>query len=601
MTVEDVNDPADARFAADELLRLRRAVESTTDLITFHARGGRMLFANRAARELIGVGPDDPLPRLEMDEFFVSTPEQQREMRQAIVDHGRWAGELLVRRRDLRIPVSVVVNGHRDASGHYEYFSATARDISDQRANEAARRRSETALRAIVQSSPLPIFALDARGTVHVWNRASEELFGWPASDALGGPPPFLESPDELEALTALAFSGETVQSHAARYQRRDGRPLDVNVSVAPLRNAAGRVVSAVVVVADVSDQRRAELALRESEVRFRSLVEDSSDMVTIVGADGRATYRSPSASRFLGLDPNAQEERSSDLGLFEEDRPALHAAFDRLRAHPGASETVRYRFERHDGELRWIEMVATNHLADEAVRGVVTNCRDVTDRVDGEQTVRASEERLRVLLANISDVISVLDADGGLRYSSPSVERVYGYKEGEWPESRHIFDTVHPDDRQRIIELWEGSVSTPGEFRPLEIRLRKGDGSWIYTEVIANNLLDDPSVNGIVVTSRDITQRKESEEALRERGPAARERARYRAVVDDQTELVCRYLPDATLTFTNRAFAEFFGSTSDDLAGAKLVDLRPAPERVRTLDWLSAFASGESVRTHRA
>ena len=61
-------------LASDELLRLRRAVESTTDLITFHARGGRMLFANQAARELIGLGPHEPLPRLEMDEFFVTTP-----------------------------------------------------------------------------------------------------------------------------------------------------------------------------------------------------------------------------------------------------------------------------------------------------------------------------------------------------------------------------------------------------------------------------------------------------------------------------------------------------------------------------------------------
>jgi PAS domain S-box-containing protein len=444
------------------------------------------------------------------------------------------------------------------------------------------------------------MFALDARGTVHVWNRASEELFGWPASDAVGGPPPFLESPDELDALTAVAFSGETVHSHEANYQRRDGRPLDVNVSVAPLRNAAGRVVSAVVVVADVSDQRRAELALRESEVRFRSLVQESSDMVTIVDADGRATYRSPSASRFLGLDPDEATERSSDLGLFEADRPVLRALFDRLRAHPGASETVRYRFERHDGELRWIEMVATNHLADEAVRGIVTNCRDVTDRVEAEQTVRASEERLRAMLANISDVISVLDADGGLTYTSPSIERVYGYKEGEWPEAQQIFDTVHPDDRQRVFDFWEGSISTPGEFHPLEIRLRKVDGSWIHTEIIANNLLADPSVNGIVVTSRDITQRKESEEALRASEARLREsQARYRAIVDDQTELVCRYLPDATLTFTNRAFSEFFGSGSADLAGAKLVDLRPASERVRTLEWLSSFASGGTVRTH--
>ena len=149
-------------LAADELLRLRRAVESTTDLITFHARGGRLLFANRAARELIGLGPDELLPRLEIDEFFGATPEELAEMRQAIIREGRWSGELFVRGRDHRVPVSVVVSGHRDANGRYEYFSALARDISEQRANEAARRRSETVLRAIVQSSPLPIFALDA-------------------------------------------------------------------------------------------------------------------------------------------------------------------------------------------------------------------------------------------------------------------------------------------------------------------------------------------------------------------------------------------------------------------------------------------------------
>jgi len=456
----------------DEIVRLRRAVEATTDFVTFHTRTGRVLFANGAARAAIGLAVGEPLPDAGIRDFFSATTEQQAEIRDALADYGRWSGELDVHGRDRTIPASVVITGHRDAEGRYEYFSALARDITEQRAVDAARRRSEGALRAIVQSSPLAIFAVDGEGAVQVWNHACEELFGWTASESMGVPPPFAESADELRGLIALVFEGETVKSHEARGAARDGTVLDLDLALAPLRNAAGRIVSAVVVVADVTDQRRAEHALRESEVRFRSLVQNSSDMVTIVDAGNRVTYRSPSTWRFLGLDPEGDPEVAADLGLHEEDRPAVAAMFERLRAHPGSSETILYRFERDDGELRWIEMVATDHSDDPAVAGVVTNARDVTDRVEAEHTVRASEERLR-----------------------------------------------------------------------------------------------------------------ESE-------------ARYRAVVDDQTELVCRYRPDATITFANRAFLEFFG-VEGELGRATLVDLRPASERTEVLDRVTSFSVGRTVMTH--
>ncbi len=592
-------DAGAARLADQELPRLRRAVESTSDLVTFHARDGHVLFANRAARDVLGLDAEAALPRIEAAALFDTTPEQAAEMRAAMIERGEWSGELGIRGRDRTIPASVVVVAHRDPLGRVEYFSAVSRDTSDRHAAEEARRRSEAALRAIVQSSPLPIFAVDADGAVHVWNRATEDLFGWAAAEVIGSPPPFFTESDEFEALTERVFAGEKVQSHEARTRRRDGRELDVNVAIAPLRSASGRVVTAVVVVADVTDQKQAERALRESEVRFRSLVQDSSDLIAVFDESGHMTYVSPSARRFLGLGSGASRELPRETRVFVEDRAVVDAAFARLRARPGASEVVRFRYRRFDGEYRWLETVATNHLEDPAVRGLVTNSRDITDRVEAESAVRASEEKLRGLLSNISDVISVIDADGLLLYSSPTVERVFGYRNGEWPEGRSIFDIVHPDDRDRIVELWEGSRTTPGELRPLELRLMKGDGTWMCTEVIANNLLDDPSVNGIVVTSRDITERKRAEEALRSSEARLRaSEARYRAVVDDQTELVCRYLLDGTLTFVNRAFSEFFGRDGGELIGTKLLDLRPPGQRDAILERLRSFSPDDAVRT---
>jgi PAS domain S-box-containing protein len=331
----------------DEIVRLRRAVEATTDFVTFHTRTGRVLFANGAARAAIGLAVGEPFPEVGIHDFFAATPEQVAEIRDALADYGRWSGELDVNGVDRTIAASVVIIGHRDAEGRYEYFSALSRDITERRAVDAARRRSEGALRAIVQASPLAILAVDVEGAVQVWNHACEELFGWTAAESIGAAPPFAESADELRELIARVFEGETVKSHEARCAARNGTDLDVNIALAPLRNAAGRVVSAVVVVADVTDQRRAELALREREVRFRSLVQNSSDMVTILSSDNRVTYRSPSAWRFLGLDPEDDPEAPGDFGLFEEDRPAVAAMFERLQAKPGSSETLLYRFQR--------------------------------------------------------------------------------------------------------------------------------------------------------------------------------------------------------------------------------------------------------------
>ena len=130
------------------------------------------------------------------------------------------------------------------------------------------------------------------------------------------------------------------------------------------------------------------------------------------------------------------------------------------------------------------------------------------------DQALRHSEERFRSLVGNASDVIMILDADGVVRYQSPAAERVWGYPTDGLVGSS-IGDLLHPGDVGAALNLVVRALDTPTANVSSELRLRRADDSWRELEVIANNLLGDPSVQGIVATFHDITERKSFERQL--------------------------------------------------------------------------------------
>jgi diguanylate cyclase (GGDEF)-like protein/PAS domain S-box-containing protein len=222
----------------------------------------------------------------------------------------------------------------------------------------------------------------------------------------------------------------------------------------------------------------------------------------------------------------------------------------------------------------------------------------DISEQKRAEVALRESEERLRVLVESVSDVISIIDADGTVRYTSPAADRMFGYGEGVG-EGYNIFQIVHPDDRDRVVALWREHDDSESQLGPIEVRVQRADESYLDVEVIATDLLDEPSIRGIVLATRDITERKKSLALIREGQTQLREsETRYRAVIDDQTELVCRYRPDTTLTFVNRAFAEFYGRTPDACIGTRLLDLYPALERAGEVERLTSFGPDNPVQT---
>ena len=132
------------------------------------------------------------------------------------------------------------------------------------------------------------------------------------------------------------------------------------------------------------------------------------------------------------------------------------------------------------------------------------------------EKMLRRSEERFRALVQHTSDVVTVLKADGTVMYSSPSAERVLGYRPEELLGT-NAFDHVQPGDAEVAPSALAQSLCAPRDGSPVLLRARHADGSWRYLEAVGSNLLDHPHVGGIVVNWRDVTERKRAEEELRE------------------------------------------------------------------------------------
>jgi two-component system cell cycle sensor histidine kinase/response regulator CckA len=155
---------------------------------------------------------------------------------------------------------------------------------------------------------------------------------------------------------------------------------------------------------------------------------------------------------------------------------------------------------------------VASHSFEYEGRPAVLVVAHDVTERQRTHEALEAREQYFRHLIENAMDLITILNGDGTIRFESPSMEKVLGYKPEDYL-GKNAFDFVHPEDLARVTQAFLEALQTPGETPPLTFRVRHKDGSWHILEGVGNNLLSDPVMAGIVFNSRDITDRKRLEE----------------------------------------------------------------------------------------
>ena len=318
---------------------------------------------------------------------------------------------------------------------------------------------------------------------------------------------------DELAAIAAGLTSFETEDfNRTTTGERKD---IFMNWSVVPGHEIDFSKV--LVSIIDITERRYADQALRDSEKRYRDLVENISEVYFVCDDQGSVVYASPNLFSATGF---RQEEIIGKPFLrlvASEDRPRV-LAFYRARTEDGTLDTAcEFRGKRKDGRVTWVEQ-STRIIRDEQgrVKEYRNVVRDVTERIRARDELASRERRFRALIEESSDVVCLVNGDGVITYVSPSAVKMLGYQPEELT-GRNAFDLVHEADKDLIRNLLDLLLREPSRSVSAEFRRRAKNGTWRWTEGVGKNLLGDPSVGAIVVNFRDVEERRAAEELLRE------------------------------------------------------------------------------------
>jgi PAS domain S-box-containing protein len=472
------------------------------------------------------------------------------------------------------------------------------RDITDRKQAELALQRSEEHFRALIENSSDIATIIDATGVSRYQSPSFERLLGYEPSERTGTRPFELMHPDDAaaarEALVRMMSDPGTTHEVEFRYRHKDGSWRFIEAVGRTLLSdsaAAGVIVNS----RDVTARRQAEEALRDSEASYRGLFDNLAELVYIQDLEGRFLNVNEAVVRAYGYSREELLGRTPAM-LADPERVQMEDTLARFRrAVAGEPQRSEWWGRRKDGSVfpKDLVLARSTYFGQDVVIGVA---RDITEQKRAEEALRRSEEHFRSLIENASDLITILDGQGTIRYESPAIERLLGYRVDELID-QNALAYVHPDDVQPTLEALSDVAAWPGTTRSAEFRFRHRDGSWRYLEALGRTLDTDSAEGGLVVNSRDITERKQAEEAFR------LQKTLLEAQGEASIDGILFVADDRRMLSYNRRFVEMWGIPpevvalkSDDAAiGAVLAKLQDPDAFLARVTYLYEHPQEES------
>lgn len=393
------------------------------------------------------------------------------------------------------------------------------RDITERKRGEEALRQSEEKLRNIIENSTNAFFSHTTDHYITYLSPQIKKILGYSPKEALRKWTELVSdnplNATGFETTEKAIRTGKSQPLYELELVAKNGRKVWVEVNESPVV-VDGKTTMIVGALQDISERKLSEAALRKSEERFKGIANNLPGVVFQFYARSNGeiglSYVSDRSLDILGIDNEADDFFTYGIShIAPEYRESFSASIDEAIQKVGRWDFTA-RYIKPDGEeifIRGVSQPEPHGNGKEIVfNGVLL---DITEQRRAEEALKESEERFRSMIQNSSDIIVIMNERSIITYETPSVSRVLGYEPGHLI-GKTPYDFIHPEDLEptttSLLEVYDDS--NPGT--PTEIRFLKADNSWVHLEAIGRNLMGFPGINGIVITARDITDRKKVE-----------------------------------------------------------------------------------------
>ena len=453
----------------------------------------------------------------------------------------------------------------------------------------------DTRLRAELERrlarAPAMMHSIDEQGRLIFVSDAWLAKLGYTREEVLGRPPSDFLTPQSRsyakQVVTPEFFRTGRCENVELQVLCKDGRIIDVLLSSVLDDNPLGGGRRSIAVLTDVTAIKQTERALAESEARYRLLAENSTDMIVLITRDGTRLYVSPACVGLTGFTPAEMlAMRTIDMT-----HPEDTARVAGLISSATGQATLCSRLRRKDGSYVWVEATLKPVAMDGRDDLLIAAVRNVDERLQAERRLQESETRYRFLADNSTDLIMLITRDGRRVYASPACRRLLGYTPEEMLAIRS-HEAIHPDDVARVLAvLANGEINSARSDQTARYRIRRKDGSYIWVETTGRAVDIAGQTDLRVVIVRDIEQRMQAEQQLKD------SEARYRLLADNSNDMVFQLDSDLVRRYVSPACREILGYPPEEMVGIKPVSMAHPDDAPRLALVLKTLMSGAAER----